>query len=68
MADKQKSGGGAKKHGRDKLKCKRYRDRLTRFQNKLKNFLKHNISKSATEQEVDIKRKEFKQIQDNRKR
>ena len=68
MANKQKSGGGARKIGRDKLKCKRYSDRLIRFTNKLKRFLKHNISKTATATEIDIKRKEFKTIQDNRKR
>lgn len=66
MADKQKSGSGAKKHGRDKLKCKRYSDRLIRFTNKLKRFLKHNISKTAIVAEIDVKRMEFKTIQDNR--
>ncbi len=67
MTGKNKSGGGAKKHGRDTAKCQRYKSRLIRFQNKLKRFLKHNVAKNATTQEADTRRKEFKTIQDNRK-
>jgi len=68
MSGQQKSGGGAKKYGRDKLKCKRYSDRIIRFTNKLKRFLKHNVAKAATQQEVDTKRREFKTIQENRRK
>lgn len=68
MAGKNKSGGGAKKIGRDIAHCKRYKDRLTRFNNKLKHWLKHNIAKNSTQQQTDAKRKEFKQIQENRKK
>jgi len=68
MPGQNKSGGGAKKHGRDKLKCKRYGDRLVRFTNKLKKFLKHNVAKNATQLEIDAKRREFKIIQENRRR
>ncbi len=66
MPGKQKSGGGAKKYGRDNAKCQRYKSRLIRFINKMKRFLKHNVKKNATQQEIDIRRKEFKTIQDNR--
>jgi len=68
MAGKNKSGGGAKKHGRDTAKCQRYKSRMIRYINKLKRFLKHNVSREATEQEIDTKRKEFKQIQENRQK
>ncbi len=68
MADKQKSGGGARKIGKQLAHCKRYKDRLTRFINKMKRYLKHNIKKNATQQEIDAKRREFKQIQENRKK
>ena len=64
----QKSGGGARKIGKQKPHCKRYSDRMTRFTNKLKKFLKHNISKTATDIEINIKRREFKTIQDNRRK
>ena len=64
----QKSGGGARKIGKQKPHCKRYIDRMTRYTNKLKKFLKHNISATATQQEIDTKRREFKTIQDNRRR
>ena len=68
MSTQNKSGGGSRKIGKQKPHCKRYIDRMTRYTNKLKKFLKHNISATATQQEIDIKCREFKTIQDNRKR
>jgi len=68
MPGQNKSGGGARKIGKQRPHCKRYIDRMTRFTNKLKRFLKHNVAKNATQQEVDTKRREFKTIQENRSR
>jgi len=64
----QRSSGGARKIGRNKVKCERYRARMTRYQNKLKKWIKHNIKRTATEKEKDLKILEFKEIQDNRKK
>lgn len=48
MAAKQ-GGAGTKKHGRDLLKCKRYRDHQTCEKNKLKRVLKSNGHDYAVE-------------------
>jgi hypothetical protein len=50
MAGKQKSGGGAKKYGRDKADCERYRREGHRQKAKLKNYRQHNLPKEATEE------------------
>ena len=47
MADKQAKSGGAKKIGRNKVKCARYRSRDTRFKHKLARVLKSNGPEAA---------------------
>jgi hypothetical protein len=42
MPGSQAKSGGAKKYGRNKIKCQRYRDRDTRFRNKMKRILRSN--------------------------
>ena len=64
----QKAGGGGRKYGRNKVKCEQYRSRAIRYQNKLKKWIKHNISKSADKDEQELRILEFKEIQDNRKK
>ena len=46
---KRKGSGGTKKYGRDKEKCKRYRDTKRREKNKLKRILQSSGLKAATE-------------------
>ena len=46
---KQKGSGGARKYGRDKDKCKRYRDLKIGERNKLKRVLQSSGAKAATE-------------------
>ena len=48
MAAKQ-GGAGTKKHGRDKIKCKKYRDHQTAERNKLKRVLQSNGYEYAME-------------------
>ncbi len=62
----QKAGGGSKKIGRNKVKCERYKSKMTRYHNKLKNWIKHNIKKEATDKEKELKIFEFEEIQDKR--
>jgi hypothetical protein len=68
MAGKQKSGGGAKKYGRNKVKCERYKREGRRELNKLDKFKKNNISKDSTEDEKNKKIAEFKLLQSDRKK
>ena len=68
MSKSQRKSGGAKKIGHNKLKCQRYRERMIRYQNKLKRWIKTNIAKNATESEKQKKILEFKDIQDKRKK
>ena len=48
MADQQTNSGGSKKHGRDKIKCARYRGLKIREKNKLKNVLRSSMLAEAT--------------------
>ncbi len=60
MAKKQRTGhGGDRKHGRNKVKCERYRQRGRRRANKLRNFIKYNLSSSLTEVERKVRIAEF---------
>ena len=68
MTSQKKKSGGSRKIGRNEVKCKNYRAKMIRYQNKLKNWLKHNIAKGCTEKEKDKKILEFKDIQDKRKK
>lgn len=43
----QRKRGGSKKHGRNKVKCQRYRDRGIRFKNKMKRILQSNGPEAA---------------------
>jgi len=40
MAGKTKSGGGAKKYGRNKVKCGAYKERRRRRKNKIREAMK----------------------------
>lgn len=68
MAGKQKSGGGAKKYSRDKVKCATYKNRGIREQNKLAEFKKHNIPKDIDEESKKKLISEFKTLQGQRKK
>jgi hypothetical protein len=46
-AQTHKKSGGARKYGRNSVKCQRYRDRKSRERNKLRRILKSNGLKSA---------------------
>ena len=66
----QKSGGGAKKYGRDAGKCTKYKNSGRREKAKIANFIEHNIPKT-----LDIDDKErislissFTAIQNSRKK
>jgi hypothetical protein len=60
MGNQKKSGGGTKKIGRNKGECERYSREHRRDSNKLKNFIKHNIPKGATEEERNTLIAKFK--------
>lgn len=47
MAKKQTKSGGAAKYGRNKVKCKAYRDGRRRFKNKLRRVLRSNGPEAA---------------------
>lgn len=47
MPGSQAKSGGAKKYGRNKVKCQRYRDRGRRFRNKLRRILRSNGEAAA---------------------
>lgn len=68
MAGKQKSGGGAKKYSRDKVKCASYKNRGLREKAKLVNFKKHNIPKDIDEKDRVVLISSFKELQENRKK
>ena len=68
MAGKQKSGGGQKKVGRDKVKCASYKNRSVRERAKIRHFAKHNIPRSATEEEQKKLISSFKTLQEDRKK
>lgn len=57
---KQKSGGGNRKIGRNKISCQQYLHEHRRDKAKLKNFIKHNIPKNATEEERKVIIAKFK--------
>ena len=48
MANKQAKSGGARKIGRNKVKCQRYRSRGTRFTNKLARVRQSSGPKAAS--------------------
>ena len=52
MAGKQSIGGGGRKIGNHKEHCARYKTLGIRLRNKMRNFMKHNIPKNATESEI----------------
>ena len=68
MTGQKKKSGGARKIGRNEAKCRRYYDKMTRYHNKLKHWLKSNVKRTATENEKQKKIIEFKEIQDRRKK
>jgi len=68
MPGQNKSGGGSKKIGRDKVKCSNYLKRGLREKAKIVEFKKHNIPKNATEEEKKKLISEFKNLQDKRKK
>ena len=68
MPGKNKSGGGQKKVGRDKVKCASYKNRGLREKAKLVNFKKHNIPKDIDEKDKVALINEFKQLQEDRKK
>jgi len=68
LGGKQKSGGGAKKIGRNKVKCATYKNQGVRERAKLRNFKKHNIPRSATEEEQKKLISQFKTLQEDRKK
>ena len=49
MNSGRKSSGGSRKHGRNKVKCARYRARRRRLTNKLKRIRQSNGEKAAAE-------------------
>ncbi len=62
----QKSSGGNKKIGRNKIKCQRYLNEHRRAKSKVAKFIKHNIAKDITE---ELKKKlinEFRELQEKR--
>ena len=63
MNKAQKAGGGLRKIGRNKIKCKRYFDEDRRTKNKLKKFKKNNIGKDWTEDKVIKETLKFEDIQ-----
>ena len=68
MGGKQKSGGGQKKVGRDKVKCASYKNRGLREKAKLVNFKKHNIPKDIDEKDRVVLISSFKELQENKKK
>ena len=64
MSRKQKSGGGSRKIGRNKVKCENYRRKMTRYKNKLKKWLKSNVGSADRTAKIN----EFDEIQDKRKK
>ena len=68
MSGKQKSGGGQKKIGRNKIKCATYKNQGVREKAKIKSFAKHNIPKDASLEEEKKLISSFKELQDKRKK
>ena len=68
MAGKQKSGGGQKKVGRDKVKCASYKNRSVRERAKIRHFAKHNIPKDIDEESKKKMISSFKELQEDRKK
>ena len=68
MPGQQKSGGGAKKIGRNKVKCERYSRENRREKSKLKEFKEHNIPKDANDAEKSKLISAFMDMQSHRKK
>ena len=64
MSVSKKKSGGSRKIGRNVVKCKNYRARMIRYQNKLKHWLKSNTGSADKTAKIN----EFKTIQDKRKK
>ncbi len=62
----QKSSGGNKKIGRNKIKCQRYFNEHRRAKNKVAKFIKHNSAKDTTEELRKKLVNEFKELQEKR--
>lgn len=60
----KKGHGGARKIGRNKVKCENYRRLNRRYHNKLKKWIKHNIGSKDRATKIN----EFDEIQDKRKK
>ena len=67
MAGKQKSGGGAKKYGRNKDKCAEYFRQGRREKNKLKHFMESNLPHEADEATRNKLIASFKTMQSERR-
>ena len=64
----QKSGGGAKKYGRNKVKCASYLNRGIREKAKIANFIEHNIPKDIDEKECTVLISSFTAMESSRKK
>ena len=67
MPGKQKSGGGAKKIGRNKDKCAAYFREGRREKSKLKHFIESNLPHEADEATKNKLIAEFKTMQSERR-
>ena len=63
MDKAQKVGGGAKKIGRNKVKCARYNSEDRRSKHKLKRFIKNNIGKLWDDNKVKNAISKFSDMQ-----
>jgi len=60
--------GKHKRYGKNKVKCLRYYNEDRRTKNKLKRFIKNNISKNWTKDKIDKAINEFKDLQYERQK
>ena len=59
----KKASGGARKIGRNKVKCTRYYSENRRSEHKLKRFMKNNIGKNWPQTQIDKAISKFKDMQ-----
>ena len=62
-----KTGGGARKYGRNKIKCTRYKNEDRRTTNKLRKFKKYNLPKNIPQKETDKLITKFLNMQSERR-
>jgi len=58
----KKASGGARKIGRNKVKCTRYFNELRLGKNKLARFIKNNVGKTWTEEQKSKAISDFKDL------